>query len=78
MASLAEIEAKGITAAEIESELLHWNDNKGRLVITTLTIFSASAVAAVLLRLITRKFVVKIPWQIDDYAITVALASNNL
>lgn len=78
MASMAEIEDRGITAADIESELLHWNENKGPVVITTLTIFYACAVAAVFLRLITRKLVVKIPWQIDDYAITVALASNKL
>lgn len=78
MAILAEIEARGITTADIGSELLHWNDDKGSLVITTTTIFSACEVAAVVLRLITRKLIVKIPWQIDDYAITVALASNEL
>ena len=78
MASPGEIEASGIPPAEIESELLHWNDDKGPFVIAITTIFSACAVAAVILRLITRKLVVKIHWQIDDYAMTVALASNEL
>lgn len=75
---MAKIEDIGITAAEIASEFLHWSDDKGPLIITTLTIFSTCAVAAVVLRLITRKLVIKIPWQIDDYAITLALASINL
>ena len=76
MASPAEIEASGITPAEIDSELFHLNDDKGPFVIAITTFFSACAVVAVVLRLITRKLIVNIPWQFDDYAIIAALASN--
>lgn len=73
MASLAVITNSGITPQEIEFELVHWNDDRGALVITITTIFIVCATIAVVLRLITRRAIIKIAWQLDDYAITLAL-----
>lgn len=61
------------TPQELESELAHWNDDQGSLVITITTIFIVCAITAVLLRLITRRVIIKIAWQLDDYAITLAM-----
>ncbi|CAD6594396.1 MAG: hypothetical protein ASARMPREDX12_008895 [Alectoria sarmentosa] len=59
--------------AEVEFELAHWKDDRGHLVITVTTIFIALAMTAVALRLITRRAIIKISWQVDDYAIIVAM-----
>lgn len=58
---------------EIEYEFVHWNDDKGPSVIVVTTIFIVFALSAVVLRLITRKAIVRISWQVDDYAIVAAI-----
>lgn len=58
---------------EIEFELAHWNDDKGPLVIIVTTILVVFAMTVVVLRLITRKGIIRISWQVDDYAIIVAM-----
>ena len=63
-----------IPPQEIDFELAHWDDNRGPLVIIVTTVFVAFAMMAVVLRLITRKAIIKISWQVDDYAIIVAMA----
>jgi hypothetical protein len=74
MATLAETAAaNGFTIEDVQYRLAHWNDNKGLLVIIVATILIVCASVAVILRLITRKAVIKISWQIDDYVILVAL-----
>ena len=62
-----------ITPQELEFQLAHWNDDNGSLVITITTIFIVCAIIAVVLRLVTRRVVIKIAWQLDDYAITIAM-----
>ena len=62
-----------ITPQELEFQLAHWNDDNGSLVIMVTTIFTVCAIIAVLLRLVTRRAVIEIAWQLDDYAIIIAL-----
>ena len=62
-----------ITLQELEFQLAHWNDDNGSLVITIATIFTICAIIAVFLRLVTRRAVIKIAWQLDDYAIIIAV-----
>ena len=62
-----------ITPQEAHFELAHWNDDRGPLVVITTTIFVAFAMTTVVLRLFTRKAITKISWQVDDYAIIVAM-----
>ena len=62
-----------ITPQELEFQLAHWSDDNGSLVITITTIFIVCAIIAVVLRLVTRRVVIKIAWQLDDYAITIAM-----
>ena len=61
------------TPQEAHFELAHWNDDRGPSVIITTTVFVAFAMTTVVLRLITRKAITKISWQVDDYAIIVAM-----
>jgi hypothetical protein len=76
IASLAQATAAGFTLEEIKYQLAHSNDNRGPSVITVTTIFIACALIAVTLRLVTRKAIVKLSWQADDYAILVALVGS--
>ena len=62
-----------ITPQELEFQLDHWNDDNDSLVITITTIFTICAIIAVLLRLVTRRAVIKIALQLDDYAIIIAM-----
>lgn len=62
-----------LSPSDLDFQLAHWNDDRGPLVITITTIFIVFAMTAVVLRLITRKAIIKISWQVDDYAITVAM-----
>ena len=73
MATQPETGTSGITPQELEFQLTHWNDDKGSLVIAITTIFTVCAIIAVVLRLITIKVFIKIAWQLDDYAITLAM-----
>lgn len=61
------------TPQEAHFELTHWNDDRGPSVIITTTVFVAFAMTTVVLRLITRKAITKISWQVDDYAIILAM-----
>ena len=62
-----------ISPQEARFQLAHWNDDRGPSLIITTTILVAFAMTTVVLRLITRKAVTKISWQMDDYAIIVAM-----
>lgn len=62
-----------LTPEDIKFQLTHWDEDRGPLVIAVSTTFIAFATIAVVLRLLTRKLILKISWQVDDYAITVAL-----
>ena len=73
MATQPETGTSGITPQKLEFQLAHWNDDKGSLAIATTTIFTVCAIIAVVLRLITRRVIIKIAWQLDDYAITLAM-----
>lgn len=73
MASLLQIAAdNGFTIEDVQYQLARWNENRGPLVITVTTIFTAFALVAVILRLITRKAIIKVSFQVDDYAILMA------
>lgn len=72
MSSPAKIATAGITPEEIQRELLLWDDDKGRVVIIVTTLFTACAAIATVARLITRRAINKIAWQLDDYAIVLA------
>ena len=72
MDATAAIAASGITPQEITRQLAHWNDDKGYTVVVVTTVFTIIAVITTTLRLATRKVVVKVPWQIDDYSILIA------
>ena len=61
-----------ISPQEAHFELAHWNDDRAPSLIITTTILVAFAITTVVLRLITRKLITKISWQVDDYAIIVA------
>lgn len=73
MASPAVIINSGVTFQEFEFELAHWNDDRGPFVIIITTIFTVCATIAVVLRLITRRAIIKLAWQLDDYAIILAM-----
>ena len=62
-----------ISPQEAHSELAHWNDDGAPSLIITTTILITFAMTTVVLRLITRKAITKISWQVDDYAIIVAM-----
>ena len=62
-----------IAPQELEFQLVQWNDDDGTLVITVTTIFTVCAIIAVLLRLVTRRAVIRIAWQLDDFAIIIAM-----
>ena len=62
-----------ISPQEAHFELAHWNDDGAPPLIITTTILVIFAMTTVVLRLITRKAITKIPWQVDDYAIIVAM-----
>ena len=77
MATFAELAAaNGFTVADIQHQLTHWDENRGPLVIIVTTILVACASVAVILRLTTRKVIVKLAWQVDDYAILGALVRH--
>ena len=61
-----------ISPQEAHFELAHWNDDGAPSLIITTTILGTFAITTVVLRLITRKLITKISWQVDDYAIIVA------
>lgn len=62
-----------LTPEDVQFQIAHWDDDKGPLVTTITTIFMVFAMIAVVLRLVTRKVIIKISWQVDDYAIIVAM-----
>ncbi len=74
MASLEVIKNIRVTPQEIEYMLAHWDDDRGPLVVTITTILIVCATIGVVLRLITRRAIIKIAWQLDDYAIFLAMA----
>ena len=76
MATLAQFLASGLTIQDLQYELAHWSDDRGPLVITIGTIFIVCALTAVALRLYTRKRIVKVSWQGDDYAIVAAIVRS--
>ena len=78
MANPADVAAIGISPEEIENELSHWNDDRAPLVIIVTTFFTACAMIATVARLVTRRTIVKIPWQLDDYAIAIATVCKSL
>ena len=57
---------------EIETQSVHLNDDRGRVVIIVTSLFTLFAIITTLARLITRRAIVKVPWQPDDYAIAAA------
>ncbi len=65
-----------LTTEEEYYEIEHYYDDRGPLVITIMTIFVVFALITVVLRLVTRKVILKISWQLDDYAITVAMVGT--
>ena len=62
-----------ISPQEAHFEVAHWNDDRAPWLIINTTILVAFAMTTVVLRLITRKAITKISWQVDDYAIIVAM-----
>jgi hypothetical protein len=74
MATLAELSAaSGFAIEDVQYQPAHWNENRGPLVITVTTIRITCASVAAILRLITRKAIIKVSWQVDDCAVLVAM-----
>lgn len=71
--TLANMASGRLTIGGVREELAHWNDDRGPLVITVTMIFIGCVTIALLLGLITRKIIIKLPWLVDDYAILGAL-----
>lgn len=74
MATFEEIAAaNGFTKEDIQNQLANLDEDRGPMVITVSTILIACALLTVVLRLLTRRAILKISWKIDDYAILAAM-----
>lgn len=62
-----------LTAENIAFERAHWEDDRGPLVAIVTTVFIGQSLLTVILRLVTRKVILKRSWQVDDYAIVLAM-----
>ena len=63
-----------LATEEMAFERAHWDDDRGPYVVAVTSVLIGLSMLTVILRLATRKTVLKRSWKMDDYAIIVAMA----
>ena len=62
-----------LTSEEMAFERAHWDDDRGPHVVAVTSVVIGLSMLTVILRLATRKTILKRSWQMDDYAIIIAM-----